>query len=141
MNNARRNANLVLLLAAAIWGLAFVAQREGMRHIGPLTFNGLRFALGAVALLPFLSWQNRRSPRTNQVQLGPLLRGGLLAGLMIFAGSTLQQYGVVHTTAGKAGFITGLYVLFVPVIGLLLGSAPAFRSGQGPFWRRWACIC
>ena len=75
MDTARRNANLVLLLAAAIWGFAFVAQRVGMRHIGPLTFNGIRFALGAAALIPFLLWQNRRHPPGHRHAWGPLLRG------------------------------------------------------------------
>jgi drug/metabolite transporter (DMT)-like permease len=122
MNTARRNANLALLLAAAIWGFAFVAQRVGMRHLGPLTFNGIRFALGAAALLPLLMWQNRGEPGGRPPALPAILRGGLAAGLLIFGGATLQQYGVVYTTAGKAGFITGLYVLFVPIFGLFLGQ-------------------
>jgi drug/metabolite transporter (DMT)-like permease len=130
MDSARRNANLILLLAAAIWGFAFTAQRVGMRHIEPLTFNGIRFALGAAALVPLLLWQNR-------VRKGPgpgwpaILRGGFWAGLFIFGGSTLQQYGVVYTTAGKAGFITGLYVLFVPLFGLALGHRAGGRLWLG----------
>ncbi len=122
MNTARRKANLVLLLAAAIWGFAFVAQRVGMRHVGPLAFNGIRFGLGAAALVPFLAWQNRRHPMDRRPFSRAVLRGGVVAGLLIFGGATLQQYGVVYTTAGKAGFITGLYVLFVPLFGLFLGQ-------------------
>lgn len=131
MNTDRRNANLILLMAAAIWGFAFVAQRMGMRHIGPLTFNGIRFALGSAALLPLLIWQIRRQPEAERPELGAVLRGGLLAGLLIFGGATLQQFGVVHTTAGKAGFITGLYVLFVPIFGLFLGHRTGLNVWAG----------
>ena len=122
-----RQANLLLLLASAIWGFAFVAQRVGMRHVGPLTFNGVRFALGALALTPVLIWGlpgRPRRPRT--APLSRVLRGGLLAGLVLFVAATLQQYGVVFTTAGKAGFITSLYVVFVPILGLVIGQ----RTGR-----------
>ena len=117
-----RKANMLLLLAAAIWGLAFVAQRVGMRHVGPLTFNGVRLALGAAALVPHLLWL-RKSGLEKDQPCNPrlLFRGGVLAGTVLFLGATLQQYGVVYTTAGKAGFITGLYVVFVPLLGLFIG--------------------
>nr|MEE4269304.1 DMT family transporter [Candidatus Krumholzibacteria bacterium] len=131
MDNARRNANLMLLLAAAIWGFSFVAQRVGMRHIGPMTFNAIRFALGALVLLPLLMSQNRRIQTRPRPPLRPLIRGGLLAGFFLFAGSTFQQFGMVYTTAGKAGFITGLYVLFVPVLGLLLGHRANWQVWTG----------
>jgi len=125
MDTTRRNANLMLLAAAAVWGLAFVAQRVGMRHVGPLTFNGVRFALGALALLPVVAWTRRREAGPGRppvpIAWSRVVRGGLAAGFFIFTGSTLQQYGLVYTTAGKAGFITGLYVVFVPLIGLALG--------------------
>lgn len=117
-------ADILLLLAAAIWGFAFVAQRAGMEHVGPFTFNGARFLLGAFALLPFIG-------RAARAGLGsaPAWRGGLLAGVVLFVGANLQQWGIVSTTAGKAGFITGLYVIIVPLIGLLL---PAHgRTGPG----------
>jgi len=112
---------MLLLVAAAVWGFAFVAQRVGMRHVGPLTFNGVRFALGAAALLPLLPWARRNARSGSPGDRGLVLKGGLLAGVVLFLGATLQQYGVVYTTAGKAGFITGLYVVFVPVLGLLFG--------------------
>ncbi|MEN8006022.1 MAG: DMT family transporter [Candidatus Krumholzibacteriota bacterium] len=125
-----RNANFLLLLAAAIWGFAFVAQRVGMRYVGPLTFNGVRFALGAAALMPLLMW-GRRNRANSGAGDGPgdralVIKGGIVAGLILFCGATLQQYGVVYTTAGKAGFITGLYVVFVPLLGLLVG----YRTGR-----------
>ncbi len=122
MKLTSRNANLLLLLAAVIWGFAFVAQRVGMRYVGPLTFNGVRFALGAAALLPLLRWgpKTGRAPGADDRSL--VFKGGLIAGGVLFLGATLQQYGVVYTTAGKAGFITGLYVVFVPLLGLLVGQ-------------------
>jgi drug/metabolite transporter (DMT)-like permease len=114
-------ADFLLLLTALIWGLAFVAQRMGMDHVGPFTFNGVRFLLGAAALLP-LALRSARNPdpsdflRRTGGRVG--LWGGLVAGTALFAGATLQQVGLVYTTAGKAGFITGLYVVIVPMIGL-----------------------
>jgi len=110
-------ANALLLLAAAIWGFAFVAQRVGMNYVGPFTFTGVRFALGSVALLPVLIAQRRRSKESLPWRV--LLPGGLIAGIVLFAGASCQQIGIVTTTAGKAGFITGLYVVLVPLLGLL----------------------
>jgi len=119
-------SDLILILVAAVWGFAFVAQRAGMQHIGPFTYNTLRFALGALTLLPFIHFNDRINP-DNRIKLrldNPnarlLLKGGLIAGIIIFIGASLQQSGLVFTTAGKAGFITGLYVIFVPVFGLFL---------------------
>jgi drug/metabolite transporter (DMT)-like permease len=113
-------ADLMLLLTAAIWGSAFVAQRVGMEHVGPLTFNGIRFALGALVLLPVVGWRNGRN-QESEGSLFSLIQGGIIAGVVLFAGATLQQIGLVYTTAGKAGFITGLYVIFVPILGLFWG--------------------
>ena len=129
MDRSRRNANLLLLLAAAIWGFAFVAQRVSMEYLGPLTFNSLRFALGTLVLIPFLIFGNKDLVGHPRPSIRKLLPGGLVAGLFILGGATLQQYGVVYTTAGKAGFITGLYVLFTPMLGLFLGH----RAGW-PVW-------
>jgi drug/metabolite transporter (DMT)-like permease len=120
MRNKIYQADLMLLLTAAIWGSAFVAQRVGMNHVGPLTFNGIRFALGALVLVPVMGWRNGRNQGSEGSVL-TLIQGGLLAGVVLFAGATLQQIGLVYTTAGKAGFITGLYVIFVPIFGLFFG--------------------
>ena len=123
MKLTSRKANLLLMIAAVIWGFAFVAQRVGMRYVGPLTFNGVRFALGAAALLPLLMWERKNGPTASEGgDRSLVLKGGVVAGLVLFMGATLQQYGVVYTTAGKAGFITGLYVVFVPLLGLLVGQ-------------------
>ena len=119
MRSNSLRADLLLLLTAFIWGFAFVAQRMGMEYVGPYLFNAARFALGCLPLLPFVA-QNASGPL-----LPHLLRAApdsLLAGLFLFAGSSLQQVGIVYTTAGKAGFITGLYVILVPILGLALGQ-------------------
>ena len=118
----RWRSNALLLLAAAIWGFAFVAQRAGMEHVGPFAFNAVRFAMGGIALIPFLL-RGRGHPTGSEDAL-PRARGkavllsGSLAGAALFVGASLQQMGIVYTTAGKAGFITGLYVIIVPIMGL-----------------------
>ncbi len=118
-------ADSLLLLTAFIWGFAFVAQRVGMEHVGPFGFNGVRFGLGCLVLLPLL-WKNgiRSGGSSSSAPdlLAPAsLSGGLLAGLVLFAGASFQQVALVYTTAGNAGFITGLYVVLVPIIGIALG--------------------
>jgi drug/metabolite transporter (DMT)-like permease len=119
-------ADLLLLITAIIWGFAFVAQRMGMDHVGPFTFNGIRFFLGAMVLIPFIfrSRGNRLREQDSRSSLhaNRLIIYGGLAGLAIFSGASLQQVGLVYTTAGKAGFITGLYVVIVPIMGLLWGQ-------------------
>jgi drug/metabolite transporter (DMT)-like permease len=121
----------LLLLAAAIWGFAFVAQRAGMEHIGPYTFNGIRFALGSITLLPFISIIKIKRTDTELYQSRHLLTGGLLSGLVLFAGASFQQVGIVITTAGNAGFITSLYVIIVPVLGLIWGHKINFQTWFG----------
>jgi drug/metabolite transporter (DMT)-like permease len=125
-----------LLLAAAIWGFAFVAQRLGMQHVGPFTFNAVRFALGALAVLPLAPlWERSRLAATAPPEVRLPRRtfwlGGVLVGLALFGGSSFQQVGIVTTTAGKAGFITGLYVVIVPVLGQLLGRRSAVATWAG----------
>ncbi|WP_319406097.1 DMT family transporter [uncultured Desulfosarcina sp.] len=119
-------SDLLFLLSAVIWGFAFVAQRMGMDHVGPFTFNGIRFCLGAMVLVPFVYGNRKNPPQIDQgrnpIQNKNLVYYAGLAGLAIFAGASLQQVGLVYTTAGKAGFITGLYVVIVPIMGLLWGQ-------------------
>lgn len=132
-------ADVLLLIAAVLWGAAFVAQRVAMRHMGPLTFNGLRFALGALALAMFIatrrnSWQSAAPAPANptrRVQFRRYLVGGITAGLVLFAGASLQQMGLVYTTAGKAGFITGLYLPLVPILALFLGRRTSRATWLG----------
>jgi drug/metabolite transporter (DMT)-like permease len=122
MEHTHRNLSgtMTLLLAALIWGFAFVAQRAGMRYVGPFTFNGLRFALGTLVLLPWLAAANRRrSPADDSSTRRQRWIMMALAGLVLFVSANLQQAGLVVTTAGKAGFITGLYVVIIPLLGML----------------------
>lgn len=121
-------SDLLLLLTAAIWGFAFVAQRAGMEHVGPFLFNGIRFALGCFVLLPPVLAGIRRGSFTGN---GHLFRDGVLAGGVIFAGASLQQVGLVYTTAGNAGFVTGLYVVLVPVLGSFIGQGTGRRTWIG----------
>lgn len=128
MTHRTLRADLLLLLAAAIWGLAFVAQKAGMDHVGPFVFNGIRFGLGTLSLVPLWLVRRRRaagrraasSPRTT-------LGAGVAIGVVLFVSASLQQIGIVHTTAGKAGFITSLYVVLVPPLAGLAG----YRVGLG----------
>ena len=127
-------SDLLLLLAATIWGFAFVAQRMGMEHIGPFLFNAIRFAMGAGVLLVVVKLREKwRQSTTNHrpstidhrqstIDNRPSTIYGLLLGLILFAGATFQQAGLVYTTAGNAGFITGLYVILVPVFGIFTGQ-------------------
>jgi drug/metabolite transporter (DMT)-like permease len=114
-------ADLLLTVTALIWGLAFVAQREGAQHVGPFTFNGVRFALGALALLP-LALRSGRAMRPAPGLCAPAWLGCLCAGLVLTLGASLQQIGLIYTTAGKAGFITCLYVIFVPAMAAAAGK-------------------
>lgn len=129
-------ADGLLLLTALIWGFAFVAQRTGMRDIGPFAFNGIRFALGALCLLPLLlagKRKARQTPDGPKAGLAPLAKTAwaALAGLVLFLGASLQQVGLVTTTAANAGFITSLYVILVPLIGACLGRASGLRIWIG----------
>lgn len=136
----RTQANLLLLLTSAIWGLGFVAQRLGADHMGAMSFNAARFAIGAVSLLPLIWWFARRgrgapvvvpeppagavldeTPPQGGADRSPLLPG-LAAGAVLFTAAGLQQVGLETTTAGKASFITGLYIVLVPVLGLAVGQ-------------------
>jgi len=112
MKRTRLQADLTLLLVAVIWGSAFAAQRVAAEHIGPFLFNGSRFLLGALVLLPLVRFRLKIS-RKNWPWVGA-------AGVLLCGGSVLQQAGMQWTTAGNAGFITGLYVVFVPVLMLVI---------------------
>lgn len=123
MQSDTLKSDALLLLTAVIWGFAFVAQRMGMDHVGPFTFNAIRFALGSLVLVPVIVRNHRQAPTAGRVPENGGFRtiglSGILAGLVLFGGASLQQAGLVFTTAGNAGFITGLYVVIVPLLGLL----------------------
>ncbi|MGD9938191.1 MAG: DMT family transporter [Clostridia bacterium] len=116
----------LLFIVAAIWGSGFVAQRMGMDDLGPFAFNGARFAIGSLALVPVILLR-----RTSVAAAQAALRPAILAGFVLTAAAGLQQIGMQYTGAGKAGFITGLYVVFVPVAACFLGKKTPGRTWLG----------
>lgn len=134
----KMQSNILLLLTAIIWGSAFVAQKSGMDYIEPFTFNGIRTFIGGLVLIPVIMVMSKKAPaeqlskeekaKNNKA----LLIGGFCCGLALFAAGSLQQFGVSYTTAGKAGFITTLYVVFVPIISVIL------RKRVRPIM--WLCV-
>lgn len=134
----KMQSNILLLLTAIIWGSAFVAQKSGMDYIEPFTFNGIRTFIGGLVLIPVIMIMSKKTPaeqlskeekaKSNKA----LLIGGICCGLALFAAGSLQQFGVSYTTAGKAGFITTLYVVFVPIISVIL------RKRVRPIM--WLCV-
>ncbi len=108
-------ADALMLLAALIWGLGFIAQILGSKHLGPLSFTGLRFGLAALILAPFVL----RGLRTAWTRSD--LTGGLIAGVVMAIAAVLQQWGMGDTTAGNGGFITSTYVVIAPLFALMLG--------------------
>ena len=111
----------LLLLTAIIWGFAFVAQRVGAEHVDTFTFNGIRFVLGSISLIPVILIFERE--KINKTKVIKTLIAGLLAGVVLFIAANLQQLGVDWTgSAGKAGFLTGLYMIIVPVIRFVFGK-------------------
>ena len=120
MNRKSLRGSLLLLLGSVIWGAAFVAQRVGMDHLGPFSFNGIRMLLAGIVMTPVAAFIDRK--KGPDVRPDPKMqrKAGLLCGVLLFVASSLQQMGLVTTTAGKAGFITALYVVLVPVAAWLL---------------------
>ena len=159
----------LLFLTAVVWGVAFVAQSVGMDYVGPFTFNCIRCLIGAVVLVPCIwfldGWKQRPdgascgresagapddascgrestgAPSGASYGSHALLAGGICCGLALFVASNLQQIGIQYTTVGKAGFITALYIVMVPVFGIFLKKRGG--SACGSAWRlRWqGCIC
>ncbi len=125
----KMQSNILLLITAFIWGSAFVAQKSGMEYIEPFTFNGIRTFIGGLVLIPVILIMNRGKAAEETLSQGEkkqqnklLVIGGVCCGTVLFIASSLQQFGVMYTTAGKAGFITTLYVVMVPVISILIGK-------------------
>ena len=127
-------SNLLLLLTAVIWGFAFVAQRAGMEFLGPFTFNTARFTLGSLSLLPLLLLNQKKKFQKESLNLiadKNLFYGGLASGTVLFLGATFQQSGLVYTDAGKAGFITGFYIILVPILGLFIKQTTSMMTWIG----------
>ena len=122
----------MLILTAFIWGTAFVAQSVGMDYLGPFTFNGVRNLIGGAALLPCIAFLGRGNRGNAPGSRKDLIIGGVCCGVLLFAASSLQQIGLVYTTAGKSGFITAFYIVIVPVLGIFL------RQKVG--WKIWTAV-
>lgn len=133
MNKYTLRQSMLLLLTAAIWGVAFVAQSVGMDYVGPFTFNAVRSLLGGIVLIPcivLLKRINAGSKDTAGVaecesgdpagQRKVLLTGGVACGVLLCIASNLQQFGIMYTSVGKSGFITAMYIVLVPVLGIFL---------------------
>ena len=140
----KMKSNLLLLLTAFIWGTAFVAQKSGMDYIEPFTYNGIRTLIGGLFLIPVIKFLDTRKPEAEKERIASrsaeqkaaenklLLIGGICCGTALFVASSLQQFGVSYTTAGKAGFITTLYVVIVPIFSIFL------RKNVGA--KMWFCV-
>ncbi len=142
---------LALFITAIIWGTAFVAQSEGMDYLGPFSFNAIRYLIGSIVLIPLIlvlrAGRRRKAADTGGSDLtrvsdgawepGTDLRhtviGGLMVGLALCVASLFQQFGIIYTTVGKAGFITALYIIIVPFYGVLL------KRKVG--WKVWHTAC
>lgn len=150
MNKTVFRNSLLLMLAATIWGTAFVAQSVGMDYVGPYTFNAIRNFIGCIVLLPFIFWMDKKDkkPYGNDGDGNPdmpadknakadkgifkkidkkLIIGGICTGAALCIASNLQQYGIMYTSVGKSGFITALYIVLVPVFGLVIGHRQSGR--------------
>lgn len=117
----------MLLITAVIWGSAFVAQSDGMNYVGPFTYNGCRTLLGGIVLIPVIALlrgisrkDGGSSAADRKASLKTTIAGGIICGILFFFASMLQQYGIAMTTVGKAGFVTALYVVIVPLIGFII---------------------
>lgn len=127
MQKTQLRNSLLLLLTAAIWGVAFVAQSVGMDHVGPFTFNMVRSLIGGIVLIPCIFLLNKLNPsddsaKAMEKQAGykkTLITGGICCGIFLALASSFQQMGIQYTTVGRAGFITACYIIIVPILGLL----------------------
>ena len=123
--------NAMLLLTALIWGCAFVAQSVGMDYVGPFTFNCVRCMIGSVVLIPVIFLMDRMKKKSGMSEEAlrkergdtrTIVTGGICCGVVLAAASSLQQFGILFTTVGKAGFITAMYIVLVPILGIFIGK-------------------
>ncbi|MCC8138485.1 MAG: DMT family transporter [Clostridiales bacterium] len=132
MKKTSMRSSLTLLLTAVIWGVAFVAQSVGMDYVEPFTFSFTRCILGGLVLIPCIALMDRHKAKQEQNREGTDIRadaaGGVCCGIALFVASNLQQIGIQYTTVGKAGFITALYIVLVPVIEIFLGKKSGIRT-------------
>lgn len=134
MKKNKLRGSLALMAATIIWGSAFIAQSVGMDHIGPMTFQAARCGLGAIFLVPVIYIFDTDKKSCLQKWMDPKLwKTGFLCGSALFVAAGLQQVGLVYTTAGKAGFITAMYIVLVPILGLFLHKRPSVSA--------WVSVC
>ena len=119
MNRLVVRHSLLLLLTAAIWGVAFVAQSVGMDYVGPFTFTAVRSVIGGAVLLPVIAFREKKREQ-RQENHAKVVVGGILCGTLLCIASNLQQIGIQYTTVGKSGFVTAMYIVLVPILGLFL---------------------
>jgi len=125
MKNQKLKGNLLLLLTAFVWGVSFIAQSKGVEEISPVAFNGIRSVLGGIVLLPVIYFLDTNKKKHNlpvQRLDKKLVIGGIICGIFLCLASTIQTMGMKYTSPGKAGFITALYMVIVPIIGLFTGK-------------------
>lgn len=124
----RLKGNLILMLTALVWGSGFIAQSAGMEFIGPNTFNGLRMLIGSLVLLPFALTAERKCDSARKSDKKALVLSGVLCGIILCAASTIQTWGLKYTTAGNSGFITAMYMIFVPIISIAIGKKISLKT-------------
>ena len=136
MNRFIVRQSLILLLTATIWGVAFVSQSVGMDYMGPFTFNAVRSLIGAAVLVPCIALLKKfRQKDGGEAEVHKkedkkiLLRGGICCGVILAVASSFQQFGLLYMTVGKAGFITAMYIILVPVLGIFTGKKAGLRIG------------
>lgn len=136
MNKFVIRQSLLLFLTATIWGVAFVAQSVGMDYVGPFTFNAARNLIGGIVLIPCIALLGKINGRTEEKKAAEntaksekktLLAGGISCGVLLFIASNLQQIGIQYTTVGKAGFITAMYIVLVPILGIFFRKKAGLR--------------
>ncbi|MDR0599426.1 MAG: DMT family transporter [Treponema sp.] len=133
MNKRAMRADLFLLLTAGLWGFGFVAQSSGMDYVGPFTYNAIRFPLGSLSLLPLIVFARRRGKTAGTGGSSRAARFWMtvLAGTALFTAAAFQQMGIIFTTVGNAGFITGFYVVLTPVLGVFIGKKTGIPTWAG----------
>ncbi len=130
-NSNKMLGNLLLLITAVVWGFAFVAQSVAMDSVGPWTFVFSRFIIGGIVLIPVTKFSQRiyrdSDPKAGKEKKKPQVFGGMCCGILLGLASIAQQLGIMTTSVGKAGFITALYIILVPIIGIFLGKKTSSR--------------
>lgn len=127
MKNEKLKGNLILLLAAFIWGTSFIAQSKGVETVAPILFNGVRSILGAVVLLPVIFIMDASKKKSGTPVMGfdkTVVKGGIICGVFLCFASSVQTVGMLYTSPGKAGFLTAMYMIIVPLIGIFTGNRP-----------------